>query len=45
MQLLGHPTVRLGVGRHRRAESGMCVMELASVLAGEQFSDRPRAVL
>src|SRR3954453_17503422 len=39
-----HQTVRLTVGRHRCAESGMCVMELASVLAGERFSDRPRAV-
>src|SRR3954464_15593690 len=44
MQLPTHQTVRLSVGRHRLATSGMCVMELASVLAGEQFSDRPCAV-
>lgn len=32
----------LGRGRHRDAESGACVMEYVSVLAGERFSDHPR---
>jgi hypothetical protein len=39
-----HQTVRLSRGSHRDASHGMCAMELASVLAGESFSDRPRAV-
>jgi hypothetical protein len=37
-------TVRLARGRHRCAEDGACVMELASMLAGERFTDRPKAV-
>src|SRR3982751_2779784 len=37
-------TVRLGKGRHNSAPEGACVMELASMLAGEPFSDHPRAV-
>jgi hypothetical protein len=37
-------TVRLGKGRHNAASEGACVMELASMLAGEPFSDHPRAV-
>ena len=37
-------TVRLGRGKHRSPEDGACVMELASMLAGEPFSDRPRSV-
>lgn len=39
-----HQTVRLGRGRHHCPKDGMCVMELASRLAGERFSDRPAAV-
>lgn len=40
-----HPeTVRLCAGRHHRPEEGACVVELASMLAGEAFSDRPRSV-
>lgn len=39
-----HQTVRLAPGSHARPEDGACVMELASMLAGERFSDRPRAV-
>jgi hypothetical protein len=40
----GHQTVRLSPGTHASPDDGMCVMELASVLSGERFSDRPRAV-
>jgi hypothetical protein len=36
--------VWLGRGRHRSPAHGACVMELASLLAGEPFSDRPRCV-
>ena len=39
-----HQTVRLASGRHRSPAEGACVMELASMLAGEPFSDRPRSV-
>src|SRR4051794_4115773 len=37
-------TVRLTRGSHLAARQGACVMELASMLAGERFSDHPRAV-
>src|SRR3954468_1110283 len=37
-----HQTVRLSAGRHKSPAEGACVMELASMLAGEPFSDRPR---
>src|SRR6478752_1626750 len=36
-----HQTVRLARGRHAGPHGGTCVMELASLLAGEPFSDRP----
>jgi hypothetical protein len=36
-----HQTARLSPGRHMRPEDGVCVMELASVLAGQRFTDRP----
>jgi hypothetical protein len=39
-----HQTVRLSSGSHRSPAGGVCVMELASMLAGEPFSDRPRSV-
>ena len=39
-----HQTVRLERGRHSSPADGACVMELASMLAGEPFTDRPRAV-
>jgi len=39
-----HQTIRLGRGKHASPESGACVMELASMLAGERFSDHPRSV-
>jgi hypothetical protein len=37
-------TVRLARGKHRSPEGGACVMELASMIAGEPFTDRPRSV-
>jgi len=39
-----YQTVRLSQGKHRDPDHGACVMELASMLAGEPFSDRPRCV-
>ena len=44
MDVISHQTVRLQKGQHSSPTEGMCVMELASVLAGERFSDHPRAV-
>lgn len=41
---MSHQTVRLARGRHQRPEHGVCVMELASMLAGEPFTDHPRSV-
>jgi hypothetical protein len=37
-------TVKLGRGFHAKPEHGACVMELASMLAGERFTDRPLSV-
>src|SRR5256885_7650943 len=34
----------LGPGSHSSPNEGVCVVELASLLAGERFSDRPRCV-
>jgi hypothetical protein len=39
-----HQTVRLSAGSHSAPEEGACVLELASMLNGEPFSDRPRSV-
>jgi hypothetical protein len=39
-----HQTVRLARGRHASRDAGVCVMELASMLADEPFSDRPRSI-
>lgn len=37
-------TVRLARGRHQSPDQGACVMELASMLAVEPFSDHPHSV-
>lgn len=37
-------TLKLARGKHSSPRYGACVMELASMLAGERFSDRPRSV-
>jgi hypothetical protein len=39
-----HQTVRLARGKHTTADRGACVMEVASMLAGDPFSDRPQSV-
>ncbi len=39
-----HQTVRLRAGKHCGAEDGVCVMELASMLEGRQFTDTPESV-
>jgi hypothetical protein len=44
MSEANHQTVRLAKGRHRSADDGVCVMELASMLSGERFSDHPASV-
>jgi hypothetical protein len=44
MPPISHQTIKLGRGRHSSPEHGACVMELASMLAGESFSDHPRSV-
>ncbi len=35
-------SVRLDPGAHRSPRDGVCLLELASLMAGERFSDRPR---
>jgi hypothetical protein len=44
MRPVSHQTARLSAGRHTGPEDGVCVLELASMLAGEPFTDRPRSV-
>ena len=39
-----YKTIRLSRGRHHSPDEGACVMELASMLAHEPFSDHPRSV-
>jgi hypothetical protein len=41
---INYQTIKLSRGRHSSPEHGACVMELASMLAGESFSDHPRSV-
>jgi hypothetical protein len=51
MRNWGHQTrvrrgsaVRLEPGSHRTPYDGVCIVELASIIGGERFSDRPRCV-
>jgi hypothetical protein len=44
MNPVTHQTIRLGSGKHTSPEKGACVIELASMLAHEPFSDHPRSV-
>ena len=37
-------SVRLEPGRHRSPGDGVCVVELASMIGGEKFTDRPKCV-
>jgi hypothetical protein len=39
-----HQTIRLSRGSHVSVDDGACVMELASILAGEPFNDHPECV-
>lgn len=41
---VNYQTVRLARGKHHFPHEGVCVMELASMLAGEPFSDQPLCV-
>jgi hypothetical protein len=36
-------TVKLARGRHAAPQQGVCTVELASMLAGERFTDQPRS--
>ena len=44
MSPVTHQTIKLGKGKHASPDDGACVMELASMLAGEPFSDHPATV-
>jgi hypothetical protein len=41
---VSYQTTRLARGRHSSPRNGVCVMELASMLAGEPFTDHPLSV-
>lgn len=44
MSPVSYQTIRLSKGKHTDPEDGACVMELASMLAGEPFTDHPASV-
>jgi hypothetical protein len=44
MSPVTYQTIKLSKGKHTSPQDGACVMELASMLAGEQFSDHPSSV-
>jgi hypothetical protein len=44
MSPVTHQTIRLSKGKHTSKEHGACVMELASMLSSEPFSDHPASV-
>src|ERR1700748_2422680 len=44
MSPVSYQTIRLSKGKHTTPEDGACVMELASMLAGEPFTDHPASV-
>jgi hypothetical protein len=44
MSPVSHQTIQLSKGRHASPDEGACVVELASMLAGEHFSDHPNSV-
>lgn len=41
---MSYQTINLSKGRHVSAKQGACVMELASMLAGDGFTDHPPSV-
>lgn len=44
MSPANYQTIKLGKGKHTDPEDGACVMELASMLADEPFTDHPASV-
>ena len=44
MPPVSHQTIKLSSGKHSSPHEGACVMELASMLAGEPFGDHPASV-
>ena len=44
MSSVSYKTIKLSTGKHASPEDGACVMELASMLAGESFTDHPASV-
>ena len=44
MSSVSYQTIKLSRGKHTSPEDGACVMELASMLAGESFTDHPASV-
>ena len=44
MALVSYQTITLSKGKHLSPMDGACVMELASMLAGEPFNDHPQSV-
>jgi hypothetical protein len=44
MSPVSHQTIKLSPGKHYSPDDGACVMELASMLAGEPFTDHPASV-
>jgi hypothetical protein len=44
MALVSYQTITLSKGKHASPHDGACVMELASMLAGEPFNDHPQSV-
>jgi hypothetical protein len=44
MSPVNYQTIKLSKGKHASPEDGACVMELASMLAGESFTDHPASV-
>ncbi|MBV8217707.1 MAG: hypothetical protein JO325_04530 [Solirubrobacterales bacterium] len=44
MSPVSYQTIKLSKGKHSGPEEGACVMELASMLAGESFTDHPASV-
>jgi hypothetical protein len=44
MSQVSHQTIKLSKGKHSSPEDGACVMELASMLSGEPFTDHPASV-
>jgi hypothetical protein len=44
MSRVSYQTIKLSKGKHTSPEDGACVMELASMLAGEPFTDHPASV-